>query len=104
MAYPYNNHKWVADKNYALGDVVRANPVTGNTLAFKCIEAGKSGSASDYADFEYKEPLFPRSITHTLVDNEVTWEAFEPLAEELQRLAPTAVINILEILKYVHYD
>ena len=97
MTYPYATHKWVENKSYSLGEVVRANPASGNTLAFKCIDSGVSGTASDYANFEYNEPLFPRLITHTVVDGSVTWEAFEPLSEELQRLTPSAVIDLFEI-------
>ena len=98
MAYPYASHKWTANNNYSFGDVVRANPASGNTLAFKCIQSGVSDSADEYANFEYNEPLFPRIITHTIADGGVIWEAFEPLSEELQRLAPTAVIDLFEIV------
>lgn len=98
MAYPYSEHAWQADKYYAVGDVVRANPSKGNTLAFKCIVAGTSDSADVYAEFTNDEPLFPFKITQTLVDGTVTWEAFEPLAEELQKLAPTAVIDLFEVV------
>ena len=101
MAYPYVLHKWEAEKLYEAGDVVRANPAKGNTLAFKCKIGGTSGSnaqeGDDYFDFEYKEPSFPFKITQQLVDSGVTWEAFEPLAEELLKLAPTAVIDLFEI-------
>ena len=101
MAYPYVLHKWEAEKLYEAGDVVRANPAKGNTLAFKCTTGGTSGSnaqeGDDYFDFEYKEPSFPFKITKELVDGGVTWEAFEPLAEELLKLAPTAVIDLFEV-------
>lgn len=88
MAFPYANHPWLAGKYYKVGDVVRASREERHTLAFKCVVAGTSGS---------NEPAFPRQITSTIVDNEVTWEAFEPLAEQLQALAPTAVIDLFEI-------
>lgn len=97
MAYPYSNHKWSADTAFAEGDVVRANPKKGNTLAFKCIVAGTTNSADVYETFPNKEPAFPFKITQTLEDGGVTWEAFEPLAEELLRLAPTAIIDLYEI-------
>ena len=107
MAYPYANHKWDSrgakdsDGNftgtYQVGDVVRANPLKGNTLAFKCVEAGAPGTDDVYEDFPNQEPAFPFKITQTLKDGDVKWEAFEPLAEELLRLAPTAIIDLFEI-------
>ena len=97
MAYPYALHAWQAERAYEVGDVVRANPAKGNTLAFKCIVAGTTDTAESYEDFENKEPTFPFKITQTLVDGTCTWEAFEPLAEELLKLAPTAVIDLFEV-------
>ena len=97
MAYPYANHKWTASTPFAVGDVVRANPLKNNTLAFKCIRAGTTGAEDVYKDFPNKEPAFPFKITQELVDGTVTWEAFEPLAEELLRLAPSAIIDLFEI-------
>ena len=91
MAFPYSLHAWEANKFYAVGDVVRASREERHTLAFKCIVAGTSGST---------EPVFPRQITSTVIDNEASsleWEAFEPLAEQLQALAPTAIIDLFEI-------
>ena len=97
MAYPYALHKWEAEKAYAVGDVVRANPIKDNTLGFKCIVAGTTGSLDTYSTFANQEPAFPFKITQELVDGTCTWEAFEPLAEELLRLAPTAVIDLFEV-------
>ena len=97
MAYPYSNHSWSANTAFVVGDVVRANPLKGNTLAFKCIQAGTTDTEDVYANFPNKEPAFPFKITQTLEDGTVIWEAFEPLAEELLRLAPTAVIDLFEI-------
>ena len=91
MAFPHTLHAWEANKFYAVGDVVRASREERHTLAFKCKKAGVSGAT---------EPEFPRHITSTVVDNEASeleWEAFEPLAEQLQALAPTAVIDLFEI-------
>ena len=91
MSFPHALHAWEANKFYAVGDVVRASREERHTLAFKCIVAGKSGDT---------EPVFPRHITSTVIDNEASdleWEAFEPLAEQLQALAPTAVIDLFEI-------
>jgi len=91
MAFPYSCHPWQANRFYAVGDVVRASREERHTLAFKCIVAGTSGS---------NEPAFPRQITSTVIDNEASdleWEAFEPLAEQLQALAPTAIIDLFEI-------
>ena len=88
MAYPRTDPQfvWTAGRVYAVGDVVRAS--TSSTLAFKCIQAGQAGDT---------EPIFPNQITKTIEDNEVEWEAFEPLAEELSKLAPTAVIDLFEV-------
>ena len=97
MAYPHELHKWIADTAFEVGDVVRAARIKGNTLAFKCIVAGTTASTDEYADFTGKEPAFPFKITQTLVDGTCTWEAFEPLAEELLRLAPTAIIDLFEV-------
>jgi phage-related protein len=112
MAYPYYNvdgtksiHAWQADREYAIGDVVRANPSKGNTLAFKCIELRavapgekpKSDTEEFYATFPENEPSFPFKIATELQDNDITWLSFEPLAEELLRLAPTAIIDLFEI-------
>jgi len=88
MSYPISDHAWEANKSYLVNDVVRASVSQNLTLAFKCIVAGTSDES---------EPVFPRQITHTVVDNEVTWEAFEPLSDQLQKLAPTAVIDLFQI-------
>ena len=88
MAFPHSLHAWEANREYVVNDVVRASRAERHTLAFKCIVGGTSGES---------EPVFPRQITSTVVDNEITWEAFEPLAEQLQALAPTAVIDLFEI-------
>ena len=88
MSYPISDYAWEANKSYLVNDVVRASAAQGLTLAFKCIVAGTSDES---------EPGFPRQITHTVVDNEVTWEAFEPLSDQLQKLAPTAVIDLFEV-------
>lgn len=112
MAYPYYNvdgtksiHAWQANREYAIGDVVRANPSKGNTLAFKCFklravapgEKPKSDTEEFYATFPENEPSFPFKIATELQDNDITWLSFEPLAEELLRLAPTAIIDLFEI-------
>lgn len=97
MAYPYELHKWTAETAFLVNDVVRANPAKGNTLAFKCIVAGTTDTADAYASFPNLEPAFPFKITQTLVDGTCIWEAFEPLAEELLKLAPTAIIDLFEV-------
>ena len=98
MAYPYVDHQWSADTFFKVGEVVRANPVKGNTLAFKCVVAGTTNSADAYSTFVAQEPAFPFKITQQLVDGTCAWEAFEPLAEELLKLAPTAVIDLFEVV------
>ena len=97
MAYPYALHKWIDNTAFAVGDVVRANPAKDNTLAFKCVKAGTTDTLDTYAEFPNQEPSFPFKITQELIDGTCTWEAFEPLAEELLRLAPTAVIDLFEV-------
>ena len=109
MAYPYFNadgvtksiHAWTGGRAYVLNQVVRGNPKKGNNLAFKCIRAGTSLAASEYAEFAFDEPPFPFKITETFTEGDpdtgLKWEAFEPLAEELLRLAPSAVIDLFEI-------
>lgn len=108
MAYPYFNtdgsksiHAWEGGRTYVVNQVVRGNPGKGNNLAFKCIRAGTSLAASEYADFAFDEPPFPFKITETFTEGDpdtgLKWEAFEPLAEEILRLAPTAVIDLFEI-------
>mgnify|MGYP003153425859 CR=1 FL=1 len=108
MAYPYFNtdgsksiHAWEGGRTYVVNQVVRGNPGKGNNLAFKCIRAGTSLAASEYADFAFNEPPFPFKITETFTEGDpdtgLKWEAFEPLAEELLRLAPTAIIDLFEI-------
>lgn len=88
MAYPKTDpeHQWIAGRYYKLNHVVRAS--TSNTLAFRCIKAGNAGLI---------EPTFPSQIAKTVEDNEVEWLSFEPLAEELLKLAPTAVIDLFEV-------
>ncbi len=96
MSFPYYNddgtkseNAWKAGEFYGVGKVVRASPQKSHTLAFRCIVAGTSGDT---------EPAFPRQITETVQDNGITWEAFEPLAEQLLALAPTAVIDLFEVV------
>lgn len=98
MAYPYALHKWIDNTAFAVGDVVRANPAKDNTLAFKCVKAGTTDTLDAYATFANQEPSFPLKITQELIDGTCTWEAFEPLAEELLRLAPTAVIDLFKVI------
>ncbi len=97
MAFPYTLHAWSANRAYKKGDVVRANPAKGNTLAFRCINAGTSDTEDVYQNFPNKEPAFPFKIATELIDGTVTWDSFEPLAEELLRLEPTAVIDLFEV-------
>ena len=92
MAFPHALHAWEANKFYAVGDVVRASREERHTLAFKCIESG--------GVWRLLSQNFHVTLHRLLVDNEASeleWEAFEPLAEQLQALAPTAVIDLFEI-------
>ena len=68
MAFPYSLHTWSAGRTYQVGDVVRANPNKGNTLAFRCKTAGTSGTSDVYATFANQEPAFPFKIATELID------------------------------------
>ena len=92
---------WQASHVYAVNDVVRATTQPGTGLVFKCITAGTSGST---------QPTWPTVIytTQTLdgtqsnkngfvVDDTVTWAAIMAVSQDLQAIAPSAIIELFEL-------
>lgn len=92
---------WTASTAYAVGDVVRATTLPGTGLVFKCITAGTSAST---------EPIWPTVIYTTetisgartnkvgfVTDGTVTWAAVMAVSQDLQAIAPSAVIELFEL-------
>jgi len=100
---------WQASNAYALGDVVRATTQQGTGFVFRCIVAGTSAAT---------EPSWPKVLYKTktdvitendegyVVDGTVTWAAVSAVSEQLQKLAPSAIIELfqLELVSGLHYD
>jgi len=108
---------WQASTAYAVGDVVRAVAQQGTGFVFRCIGAGTSGSAAYYAGLNQTEPSWPKVLYKTktsgaandegfVVDGTVTWAAVSAVSEELQKLSPSAIIELfqLELVSGLHYD
>jgi lambda family phage minor tail protein L len=92
---------WQATTSYAVNAVVRATTQPGTGLVFKCITAGTSGST---------EPTWPTVIYTTettgstttakvgfVDDGTVRWAAVMAVAEDLQAIAPSAIIELFEL-------
>lgn len=92
---------WTASTAYVVGDVVRATTLPGTGLVFKCITAGTSAST---------EPSWPTVIYTTetisgtrtnkvgfVTDGTVTWAAIMAVSQDLQAIAPSAVIELFEL-------
>ena len=80
---------WAANTNYSVGDVVRATTIQDTGLVFKCIIAGQS---------ESDEPIWPKVLGGTCTDETVPeWLAVSAVGEELQKLAPSAIIELYEV-------
>lgn len=79
---------WTASTSFSVGDVRRATTVQSSGLVFRCSVAGTSGST---------EPTWPTIKGTTIQEGTVTWEAISSVAEELQKLAPSAVIELFEL-------
>lgn len=99
---------WAASTAFSVGDVRRATTQQGTGFVFRCIVAGTSGST---------EPAWPKVLYKTkssgtdddegyVVDGGVTWAAVSAVSEELQKLAPSAIIELfqLELVSGLHYD
>ena len=97
---------WTASTAFAVGDVRRATTQQGTGFVFRCIVAGTSAST---------EPEWPKVLYKTdgssndegyVVDGTVTWAAVSAVSEELQKLAPSAIIELfqLQLISGLHYD
>jgi len=104
MAYT----SWAATTAKSVGDVVRATTQAkqGFGLVFRCIVAGTTGST---------EPVWPTKLYKTnassslegyVVDGTVTWAAVSAVSEELQKINPSAIIELfeLELVSGLHYN
>lgn len=87
---------WAASTSFSVGDVRRATTVQDTGFVFKVTTAGTSGSS---------EPVWPRKLESTVVDGGVTWTAISSVYQELQKLNPSAIIELFELkLKEgIHY-
>ena len=87
---------WAASTSFSVGDVRRATSVQDTGFVFKVTTAGTSGSS---------EPVWPRKLESTVVDGGVTWTAISSVYQELQKLNPSAIIELFELkLKEgIHY-
>jgi len=100
---------WQASTAYAVGDVVRATTQQGTGFVFRAIVAGTSASTEPaWPKVLYKTvtDLFTESDEGYVVDGTVTWAAVSAVAEELQKLSPSAIIELfqLELVSGLHYD
>lgn len=97
---------WTASTSYSVGTVVRATTQTGFGLVFRCIIAGTSGST---------EPTWPTKTYKTnagaalegfVTDGSVTWAAVSAVSEELQKIAPSAIIELFQfhLVSGLHYN
>ena len=80
---------WAASTEFSVGDVRRATTVQPSGLVFRCITAGTS--AADEPD------PWPVVRGTEIQDGTVTWEAVSAVGEELNKLAPSAVIELFEL-------
>ena len=87
---------WAASTSFSVGDVRRATTVQDTGFVFKVTTAGTSGSS---------EPVWPRKLESTVIDGGVTWTAISSVYQELQKLNPSAIIELFELkLKEgIHY-
>ena len=87
---------WAASTSFSVGEVRRATTVQDTGFVFKVTTAGTSGSS---------EPVWPRKLESTVVDGGVTWTAISSVYQELQKLNPSAIIELFELkLKEgIHY-
>jgi lambda family phage minor tail protein L len=87
---------WAASTSFSVGDVRRATTVQDTGFVFKVTTAGTSGSS---------EPVWPRKLESTVVDGGVTWTAISSVYQELQKLNPSAIIELfdLKLKEGIHY-
>lgn len=79
---------WAASTAFSVGDVRRATAVQPSGLVFKCTTAGTSGTS---------EPPWATDIGNTVNDGTVVWTAISSVYEELNVLAPSAIIEMFEL-------
>jgi len=80
---------WQASNSYAVGDVVRPATTTGTGLVFRCTTAGTSAATEP-------DP-WPVVRGTEVEDGTCVWEAVSAVGEELNKLAPSAVIELFEL-------
>ena len=87
---------WAASTSFSVGDVRRATTVQDTGFVFKVTTAGTSGSS---------EPVWPRKLESTVVDGGVTWTAISSVYQEIEKINPSAIIELFELnLKEgIHY-
>ena len=79
---------WTASTVYSLGDVRRAATAQVTGLFFRCTTAGNSGSS---------EPKWGTDIGSETTDGSCVWTAISSTYEELNVLAPSAIIELFEL-------
>jgi lambda family phage minor tail protein L len=80
---------WTASTAFSVGDVRRATTVQSSGLVFRCTTAGTSGAT---------EPSpWPIVRGATVEDGTAEWLAVSSVAEELNKMAPSAVIELFEL-------
>ena len=87
---------WAASTSFSVGDIRRASAVQDTGFVFKVTTAGTSGSS---------EPVWPRKLESTVVDGGVTWTAISSVYQEIEKLNPSAIIELFEmsLIEGVHY-
>ena len=80
---------WTPNTAFSVGDVRRATSVLNSGLVFRCTIAGTSSSS---------EPSpWPANRGETIEDGTCTWIGVSAVGEELNKLAPSAVIELFEL-------
>ena len=80
---------WAASTAFSVGDVRRATSVQPSGLVFRCTTAGTSAATEP-------DP-WPVVRGTSVEDGTVVWEAVSAVGEELNKLAPSAVIELFEL-------
>ena len=80
---------WSASTAFSVGDVRRASSVQPSGLVFRCTTAGTSAATEP-------DP-WPVVRGAEVEDGTVIWEAVSAVGEELNKLAPSAVIELFEL-------
>jgi lambda family phage minor tail protein L len=79
---------WTGTTAQAVGNVRAATTIQASGLVFRCTVAGSTAST---------EPAWPTDIGSTVTDGTVTWQAISSVFQELQALAPNAIIELFEL-------